>query len=488
MSEKAVSVKKNFLLNASYQVLTVIIPLVTVPYLSRVLGADGVGVAAYTQSIANYFVLFAMMGMSTYAVRSISIARSENRSISRVFSELYCCQLLFALPTLVCFIVFNLVVPNEYSVLEWCWGLWIVSAAFDVSWLYFGLEDFKIPTIRSFIVKIVQLICIFLFVKNSSDLVVYVLLCSGSLLLTQMLLWPLLSKKVRFEKVRLTTVVNHVKPCLVLFLPVLAISLYTLVDKIMLGQMSSINEVGYYEYAEKVCKMPLTVITAFGAVMLPRMAFLFSNQSAEAQNKVSSYIQKSIFFMGVAGCCMACVIAGSSWQIANTFFGPGFESCTSLLVILSGILPALSVANVLGTQCLLARGKDIQYTAAVSVGAVVNVALNLLLIPHFAAVGAAVATLLAEASVVTAELVMLRRHSYILSAIASCFPYGIIAVLVALCVYFIVAPFGSSWTLLFIALFGSIVCFLSGAFLCAKFTKDELLFDILPKGGLFKHR
>lgn len=488
MSEKAVSVKKNFLLNASYQVLTVIIPLVTVPYLSRVLGADGVGIAAYTQSIANYFVLFAMMGMSTYAVRSISIARSENHSISKVFSELYYCQLLFALPTLVCFIVFNLILPNGYSALEWCWGLWIISAAFDVSWLYFGLEDFKVPTIRSFIVKIVQLICIFLFVRSSSDLVVYVLLCSGSLLLTQILLWPFLSKKVRFTKVRLATVVKHVKPCLVLFLPVLAISLYTLVDKIMLGQMSSINEVGYYEYAEKACKMPLTVITAFGAVMLPRMAFLFSDQSADAQNKASSYIQKSIFFMGVAGCCMACAIAGSSWQIANTFFGPGFESCTSLLIILSGILPALSVANVLGTQCLLARGKDMQYTAAVSVGAVVNVTLNLLLIPHFAAVGAAVATLLAEASVVAAELVMLRRYSYILSAIARGVPYGIIAVLVALCVFFVVVLFGSSWTVLFAGLFGSIICFLSGAFLYAKFTKDELLFEILPKGRLFKHR
>lgn len=185
---------------------------------------------------------------------------------------------------------------------------------------------------------------------------------------------------------------------------------------------------------------------------------------------------------------MACAIAGSSWQIANTFFGPGFESCTSLLIILSGILPALSVANVLGTQCLLARGKDMQYTAAVSVGAVVNVTLNLLLIPHFAAVGAAVATLLAEASVVAAELVMLRRYSYILSAIARGVPYGIIAVLVALCVFFVVVLFGSSWTVLFAGLFGSIICFLSGAFLYAKFTKDELLFEILPKGRLFKHR
>lgn len=450
-----VSLKKNFLFNASYQVLTILIPLITVPYLSRILGAEGVGAATYTQSIANYFVLFAMMGMSTYGVREMSSSPKEVSRLSRTFSTLYCCQLLFSVPILLIYIIYVIYIPGEYPMLQWCWVLWVASASLDVSWLFFGLEDFRLPTVRSFLVKLIQLVLLFVFVRSDKDLLSYVLLCAVSLFLTQLSLWPFLLKKVKFVKVSIKEVLFHIKPNLVLFLPVIAISLYTLVDKIMLGQLSSIDEVGFYEYSERVCKMPLTIVTALGTVMLPRMASLYACDDPTAESAAGRYIEKSVVLEAFAGCGMGAIIAGSSFYIANVFFGPSFGDCAPLLAILAGIIPIMSISNVFGSQCLLARGKDMSYTAAVTCGAISNIILNLILIPRLAALGAAVATLFAELVVLFSEGIMLRQFIDMPRTLLHCLPFVLAFALASVGVYLITGILNESWLSLILALLAS---------------------------------
>lgn len=453
-----VSLKKNFLFNASYQVLTILIPLVTVPYLSRILGAEGVGAATYTQSIANYFVLFAMMGMGTYGVREMSSSKEKGR-LSHTFSTLYCCQLLFSVPILLLYIIYGICIPGEYPMLQWCWVLWVASASLDVSWLFFGLEDFRLPTVRSFLVKLIQLALLFVFVRSDKDLLPYVLLCAASLFLTQLSLWPFLFRRVKLVKVSFREVLSHIKPNLVLFLPVIAISLYTLVDKIMLGQLSSIDEVGFYEYSERVCKMPLTIVTALGIVMLPRMASLYACGDLAAESAASRYIEKSVVLEAFAGCGMGAVIAGSSFYIANVFFGSSFESCAPLLVILSGIIPVMSISNVFGSQCLLARGKDMNYTTAVTAGAISNIILNLILIPRLAALGAAIATLFAELTVLFSEGIMLRHFIDMPRTLLHCLPFVLAFALTSVGVYLATSILGKGWLSLVLALLASSVAY-----------------------------
>lgn len=458
------SVKKNFIWNSAYQLLLILTPLLTTPYLSRVLGPEKIGVYSYTYSVASYFAMFGMLGMAQHGVRAIAQAGGDRNRRSHVFWGAWASQLCVALPVAALYFVYIGVDAVGGLLLGFVWALQVLSSSIDVSWLYFGVEEFKLPTIRSFMTKLAGVVVIFLFVHGPQDLWIYCLSISGATFLNTVLLMPFLKRYVDFVMPSWDEVKIHFVPNLRLFAPVVAISLYTSLDKIMLGQISGMEQAGFYEYSEKLSKMPMALITAMGTVMLPHMTTKLAEGSESA---AVSLLGKSLWLMEAAAICLAFGIAAISPEFAVVFLGQGYEQCMYIMPIISIVIPIISASNVIGVQYMLPRCSDVAYTTSVCIGAVVNIVLNIILLPYFGAIGAAIATVAAEASVLIFQCLVVRNELPLIKYMTSVVPFILIGLLMLVIVRIIssllISAFGLGWiALIFEVLIG-------GLFYCSVF-------------------
>ena len=312
------NVKKNFIYNLIYQILIMIIPLITAPYLARVIGADGVGTYSYTYSIVNYFTLLCMLGVNNYGNRTIAKARENKSELSKSFCSIYIFQLFMGIIMLIIYIIYVSIFVDNYKGIAYIQCLFIISAVLDINWLYFGLEKFKLTITRSTILRVFSVILIFIFIRDSNDLWKYTLIMAGTTVLSQLLLWGFVKKDIDFVRVSFSDIFKHVKPNLILFIPIIAVSIYKIMDKIMLGALSNVTEVGYYENAEKIVHIPLTLITALGTVMLPRMSNIISNGNKENINK---YLEKSLSFVMFMSLAMSFGLVAIGYDFAPIYFG-----------------------------------------------------------------------------------------------------------------------------------------------------------------------
>ena len=436
------SLGKNFAYNAGYQLLLILTPIVTTPYLSRVLGSEAIGVWSFTNSIANYFVMFAVLGMSTYGVREIARCGADRQRRSRVFWSAYASQLAVSLVVIAAYLVYLANGPQGGVLVAALWGLWVLSAAVDASWLFFGCEEFGFPTAVSAATKVAGVVFIFAFVHTSADLWAYVLAISGAYLLNQVLLWPRIGRFVDLARPTAREVAAHLKPSFVLFLPVIAVSLYTSMDKIMLGAMSGMVQTGYYEYSEKLSKMPLSLVTAMGTVMLPRMAGLLAQGR---RGEAVGLLGDSVWVMLAMAFAFAFGIAAISPEFATVFLGEEFAGCWVLMCVLACVLPLISTSNVLGRQYLLPTGRDRVFTLSVCVGAAVNIVVNLLLIPPFGALGAAIATVAAEGSVLAFQALAVRGELPLGRYLAGALPFAAAGFVMLVAVRLVAAALDAAW-------------------------------------------
>lgn len=396
------SIKKSFLYNMIYQVVKIITPLITMPYLSRVLGAQRLGIYSYTYSVASYFVMFAVLGMSTYGVRLIAQAQDDRTKRSNLFWGAYCSEVIVSVLITAVYIVYATVLAT-HNIVALLWVFLVLSCSFDISWLYFGVEDFKRTTIRSLIVKTLDLLFIFLLVKSKNDLWLYVLIESLNYLFSQIILWPFLHEYVDWNPPKLSEVISHLKPSLVLFIPVIAISLYTTMNRVLLGNLSSLEQTAFYDYASRMCSIPSAIVTAFGTVMLPRMSSEFSLGKNDAALKL---IQISLWVMLLGAFALSFGIVGIADEFIPLFLGNGFEGVKKPLLIICWEIPVICCSNVIGRQYMLPNNRDQDYTITVCCGALSNIVACLLLIPSFGAIGAAIGTVIAELTVLVVQLVV----------------------------------------------------------------------------------
>lgn len=443
------SLGKNFLWNASYQLLLVIMPLVTTPYLSRVLGAEQVGVYSYTYSITNYFVIFATLGMAQHGVRAIAQAGQDRAARSRTFWSAWAAQLCVAIPVTIAYAVYAALNPAGGTLVALVWGLWVLSAVLDVSWLFFGVEEFKMPTMRSFITKLAGVAVIFIFVKGPEDLWAYCLSLAGAFFANAILLWPFVGHYVDFVKPTWAEVRAHFIPNLRLFAPVVAISLYTALDKILLGSIAGMAETGYYEYSEKLSKMPMAIITALGTVMLPHMTAKLSAGESESAKHL---LRNSLWAMEAAAMGLAFGIAVITPEFVPVFFGEGYEPCVYIMPVISIVIPIISASNVIGVQYMLPTCSDKDYTLSVCVGAVVNVALCLVLLKPLGALGCAIATVLTEIAVLAYQCWVVRGQLPLGAYVCDALPFVVCGVLMYAAVRALAVPLmaalGVGWALL----------------------------------------
>lgn len=401
------SVAKNYLYNAFYQIFTVITPLLTTPYISRVLGAYNIGIFGYAQSIVTYFVLFGSLGSSLYGQREIAYVQHDIPARSRVFREIVRLRFLVVfIATAIYLVAFSN--HEEGRQVFVVLAIEVAASALDISWFFMGIQNFKKSVIRNITVKLLGIVLIFLFVKKPDDVAIYAACYAVPIFISNLSLWIGLHRYIDKSKPEHRLAFKHILPLLVLLVPQIATEVYLVLDKTMLGILSSgMDQVGFYEQSQKIIKVFVKLLTALGLVMLPRIADMFVAGQTE---KIKQSTQNSFRFIFTLGFPLMFGMIGITDSFVPWFFGDGYEAVNVLIKIISPIIVIIGISNILGKQYLLPTGRQKVYTASVVVGAIVNFVLNALLIPRYNAFGASIGTVVAETCVTLVQAIGVRKE------------------------------------------------------------------------------
>lgn len=397
---------KNYLYNAFFQIFILFVPLVTTPYLARVLGPKGVGINSYTASITQYFVLFGSIGVNLYANRQIAFVRDDRKQLTTTFYEIFLMRLFTISLASTAFAIFISLI-DEYQLYYWAQFLTIVAAGFDISWFFMGMENFSVTVLRNIFVKIVTLICIFVFVRTSQDLAMYIFILSMSMLCGNLLLFPSLVKyigKPDFDRLK---IFRHLLPSLVLFLPQIATQIYLVLNKTMLGSMISVQAAGFFDQSDKMIKIILAIVTATGTVMLPHVANTFVKGDVV---KTKQFLYGSFQFVTALSVPMAFGLIAIAPKFVPLFFSRRFLDVVPIMMIEACVIILIAWSNSLGIQYLLPTRQNRAFTISVILGAAVNLVANVPLILKYGAVGAAIATVLSEIAVTSFQLFVIRKQ------------------------------------------------------------------------------
>ena len=427
MSKK--SVAKNYIYNLIYQILVLILPVITTPYLSRVLGAEGIGIYSYTISIVTYFILFGSLGIAMYAQREIAYVQDNKEKRSKIFFFFFFLRTI----TLTIFVVifyFTFAMTGEYCVYYRILILEIIGNILDISAFFQGMEEFKKIIKRNLIVKAISIISIFLFVKTADDINKYLLIYVLSTLVGNLSLWFYLPKYIKRISLKRLEITKHLKPTIVLFIPQIASQIYVVLDKTMIGILVEDKaEVGYYEQSQKIVKIILTLATSLGTVMLPRIASEFAKGK---QEQIRKSILNSFNYIFLLSIPMMIGLVVITQDLIPWFLGEGFNKSIYITYAISPIMIMIGLSSVIGTQYLLPTKKQKQYTISVITGALVNLFLNFILIPHYLSIGAAIATVVAETSVTGVQFYFIRNDFKIKEILKMSLKYFIVAILMAI--------------------------------------------------------
>lgn len=388
------SIKKNYIYNLIYEILALLIPLVTTPYVSRVLGATAIGDYSYTVGIVSYFGIIAATGTKNFGQREMAICQDDKHERSIIFWEIFGFRTFCTILVSVLYFLFISSFMPQYTFLFQIQILTVISWLVDISWFFQGMENFKITAVRNSFVKIAGTILIFIFVKKTEDLWIYTLIFSATNLLGNITMWAYIKTEVIIPKVSEIKIFRNVKEIFSLFIPVIAIQVYTILDKTMLGTFCNTTEVGYYSQAEKIIKLALTVLSSFIAVLVPRLSVLFNQGNKE---KINDYYKSSLDYIMLLALPMMFGCVAVSDCFVPIFFGKGYDVVIPIMYIMSLLFVILSLGQLYGNY-LVAMKTQKFYSIAVTSAAIVNVFFNLVFIMFFdlGAIGVSIATIIAE--------------------------------------------------------------------------------------------
>ena len=356
-------------------------------------------------------MLFTLLGINNYGVRKISKAKREKDALGEAFSSIYGLQLFLGLISLIVYTLVSVVLLSTHHTILLIHNLFLISAVVDINWFFFGIEKFDITVTRNAIIKVLSTLLIFMLVKSPDSILIYTIIMAGSTLLSQSYLVAILHKYINFYPLDISkSIKHHFIKCLVLFIPVIAYSIYRVMDKTMIGGIVSTTELGYYENAEKIINIPIGILTAIGTVMLPFMSKQAKKDQStmgDEKNDILYRMFQVCFLIMIPMAFMLFVIAK---DFTSIYFGPGFEKSGDILMLLSSTIIFATVANIIRTNYLIPNEKDKIYVASTIVGAVVNLILNLVLIKSLGAIGACIGTIAAEASVMFYQIIATRKN------------------------------------------------------------------------------
>lgn len=423
MSNK--SAAKNYIYNLIFQFFKLLAPLLITPYIARVLGENGTGKYSFSYSIVTYFLLFAALGFATYAQRLVASHQGDKKQQSIDFWEVIVARLI---PVTITLIIYYILVAlnvygEKYNTLLAIFSIEVIAIVFDVSFFLQGNEEFGKTVLSNVIVKLLSYICMFVFVKNEQDLWKYVLIQSLSVLFTNVFMWIYIPNYlIRIDKQELH-ILKHIPATLVLFLPTIASSIYTTLDKTLIGLITRVDsENSNYDYAEKFIKFALTFVTALGTTLIPRNSKKFAEGDIQAVRDNIYQSTQFVFFLGIP-LMFGCIAIADSF--IPWFLGPGYFKAATLMKILSPIIIIIGLSNVFGMQLLIPSKQDKKFTFAIITGSISNLILNIVLIPRFQSYGAAIATVIAESFVTTTMLYFIKKDINFIKIIKQSWKYWI---------------------------------------------------------------
>ena len=397
---------KNYLYNVVYQILLLLVPLITVPYISRVLGPELVGINSYTNSWMTFFMLVGQMGIALYGNREVAYHRENPIERSKIFWGIELLQVITITCALIAYLGAVLLFSTtfkEYFLLQ---SFWIIAAGVDVSWYFMGVENFQRIVFRNMLVKLASVALIFLVVKGNNDLGKYIALLGLSNLVGNLTLWPYLKDEIKWVPISTWHPFRHFYPALLLFVPTITTQVYLVVNRLMLGRMSTQSQLGQFQYTDQIIKVILAVVTASGQVMLPHIANKFSKGDVKG---IRDSLYNSFDFITAIAIPMMFGLMAIAKQFAPWFLGKQFNDAGILMMIEAPVILFIGWSNVTGTQYLMPINRTKEYTVSVTVGAVINVITNLFLIALWGARGATLATDISEFAVAAVQLVYIRQ-------------------------------------------------------------------------------
>ena len=406
--------------------LATALPLITTPYINRVLGAEQLGTYTYVANIANYFTIFAMLGFNNYGSKMIAATKHNENELAHTFSSIRKLQCLMATVVVAIYLLFISLCIPEHKSLYFIESLWIINCFIDINWFFWGMEKVKLTVNRNLIIKLITLLGVFIFVRSRNDILIYAFILVIGTILSDIYLISQVKKYVKGTKTTFYEMIAHIKPCIALFIPIVAMSIYQQMDKTMLGVLSTYEQVGYYSSADKIVNIPLGIITGLGTVSLPRIVSLIS------ENKIMEYkkvVEKSISLVMFMCSAIAFGILAVSQEFVPLFFGREFLPCVSLVSFLTFVIFFKAISTVLVNQILIPNDNEKYYIISVFIGAFINLILNYSLIRKFDAVGAVYATLISELIVCFIQIFICFNYLNTLKIIGKNFQYIILCIL-----------------------------------------------------------
>lgn len=430
-------VSANYIYNVLYQILTFITPIITAPILTRTLGASNIGIYDYTYSIVNWFILFGMLGVTLYGNKEIAKAATTNDKnvISKVFSQIFTMQMITVFLSLILFLLIFGLTNFEYKEVYLFQSILIFASGFEISWLYVGLENFKRVTARNFIIKIITVLGIILFIKDANDLILYTILIGVTTLLGGISLFAGIKDIVHYIRPTFKELFNHVKGSIILFIPQIATSIYSIFSKTMIGMLyPNIDEVGFYNYAYKLITMVLYLVTTIGTVMLPHVV---STVASGQEDKAKDMTNKTLKIALCLSFPLAIGFAVVAPYFIPWFLTEEFSKTGYIISILAPTIIFISITNVFGTQYLIPFDKVKQYTISIVSGSIVNIISNLILIPKLGGYGAAISAVITELSVLIVQYIFVHKIFQFDGVLSKAVKYFVSAIVMGFFVFLI---------------------------------------------------
>lgn len=400
------AIAKNYIYNVTLTIMNLLIPFVTAPYITRVLDPEGIGSVAFTASIIQYFVLLATLGIDLYATRELAVLKTKPKEFQRAFWNIFFSKLITFCMAFSLFLVYLTLYGRKYMLLFLIQSILIINALIDITFLYNSIEDFKSITIRGLIVRILGVVLLFALVKRPSDFYIY----AGINVLTgtfgNIWMWIKKPRELKIVKPELKRIKESLMESIKLFIPLLAIQVYVVLDKTMVGILAGESEVAYYEMSQRLVKMALSLVTAIGPVMIPRMSTILAQEREEEKTK---YVKNVFEFVTYASVIITVLIITTMQDFVPLFFGSKFLKVKELIIYVSPIILFISWSNLFGMQIMVPMKKENYLTISVLSGAIVNFILNVILIPKYKALGAVIGTVVAEFVVTFLQIILIRK-------------------------------------------------------------------------------
>jgi O-antigen/teichoic acid export membrane protein len=416
---------ENYIYNTLYQILILITPFITLPYVTRIFSPLDLGINSYTVSIVNYFMFFGTLGMALYGNREIAYVRDDETKLRETFWALLLIQLLGSFATLIIYYFIVLIYVSENEIIYIIQGVNILSIMLDISWLFMGLEEFKKISLRNTIVKVIGVISVFLLVKSSKDLLIYIALNVFTNVSVSLIMWFSIPQRIRKIKINILTIRRNLKQLVVLFIPQIFIQVYALLDRVLVGLLSTMDQVSFYDYSQKIIRIILALITSLGVVFISRISNMSGNGKID---DIKLVIEKEFEIIAYVASPIAFGLMATSNNLIPLIFGENYSYIAELTSFSSVIVIAVSLANVIGVQYLVGTKQENKYSVAIVVSAIVDFAINIILIGKIGAAGAVVAVVVAEFVGIIIQLVLVRKQLPIVKMLRKVIKYFLGAV------------------------------------------------------------